>query len=121
MDFSIGESSSTIDACVYIYAGPDTLVIDLIDFIYAARVQKAVDSPIREPPRQIQDDVEVDTVAYHFSVLKSFSPNGITLSSLFSGIGGAEVALHRLGILLKTVVSVEISAEISDGNDCCFS
>lgn len=29
--------------------------------------------------------------------------------SLFSGIGGAEVALHRLGIPLKNVVSVEIS------------
>jgi site-specific DNA-cytosine methylase len=29
--------------------------------------------------------------------------------SLFSGIGGAEVALHRLGIRMKTVVSVEIS------------
>ncbi|KAF9617486.1 hypothetical protein IFM89_036645 [Coptis chinensis] len=45
---------------------------------------------------------QVDTVAYHFSILKSVSPNGITLLSLFSGIGGAEVALHRLGILLKT-------------------
>lgn len=29
--------------------------------------------------------------------------------SLFSGIGGAEVALHRLGIPLKNVVSVELS------------
>lgn len=29
--------------------------------------------------------------------------------SLFSGIGGAEVALHRLGIRLKNVVSVEKS------------
>lgn len=28
--------------------------------------------------------------------------------SLFSGIGGAEVALHKLGIRMKTVVSVEI-------------
>jgi site-specific DNA-cytosine methylase len=36
-------------------------------------------------------------------------PNGINLLSLFSGIGGAEVALHRLGIPLKNVVSVEIS------------
>ncbi|PIA32619.1 hypothetical protein AQUCO_04400069v1 [Aquilegia coerulea] len=52
---------------------------------------------------------QVDTVAYHFSVLKSNFPNGITLLSLFSGIGGAEVALHRLGVPLKNVVSVEIS------------
>lgn len=36
-------------------------------------------------------------------------PNGINMLSLFSGIGGAEVALHRLGIPLKNVVSVEIS------------
>lgn len=36
-------------------------------------------------------------------------PGGINLLSLFSGIGGAEVALHRLGIPLKNVVSVEIS------------
>lgn len=36
-------------------------------------------------------------------------PGGINLLSLFSGIGGAEVALHRLGVPLKNVVSVEIS------------
>lgn len=36
-------------------------------------------------------------------------PGGINLLSLFSGIGGAEVALHRLGIPLKNVVSVEKS------------
>lgn len=52
---------------------------------------------------------QVDTVAYHLSVLKYLFPNGIKVLSLFSGIGGAEVALHRLGIPLKVVVSVEIS------------
>lgn len=52
---------------------------------------------------------QVDTVAYHLSVLKDLYPNGINLLSLFSGIGGAEVALHRLGIPLKNVVSVEKS------------
>lgn len=52
---------------------------------------------------------QVDTVAYHFSVLKNIFPDGLNLLSLFSGIGGAEVALHRLGIPLKNVVSVEIS------------
>ena len=36
-------------------------------------------------------------------------PDGISVLSLFSGIGGAEVALHRLGIPLRNVVSVEIS------------
>ncbi|CAN4084713.1 unnamed protein product [Withania somnifera] len=51
---------------------------------------------------------QVDTVAYHLSVLKDLFPNGINVLSLFSGIGGAEVALYRLGIPLKNVVSVEI-------------
>ncbi|KAL5711186.1 hypothetical protein ACHQM5_021673 [Ranunculus cassubicifolius] len=36
-------------------------------------------------------------------------PNGINVISHFSGIGGAVVALHRLGIPLKNVVSVEPS------------
>ncbi|KVH92883.1 C-5 cytosine methyltransferase, partial [Cynara cardunculus var. scolymus] len=48
-------------------------------------------------------------VAYHLSVLKDIFPKGINMLSLFSGIGGAEVALHRLGILLNNIVSVEIS------------
>jgi len=52
---------------------------------------------------------QVDTVAYHLSSLKDLFPGGINVLSLFSGIGGAEVALHRLGIRLKNVVSVEIS------------
>ncbi|KAK7367856.1 hypothetical protein VNO80_09875 [Phaseolus coccineus] len=52
---------------------------------------------------------QVDTVAYHLSVLKDRFPNGINVLSLFSGIGGAEVALDRLGIMLKNVVSVEIA------------
>ena len=52
---------------------------------------------------------QVDTVAYHLSTLKELFPGGINLLSLFSGIGGAEVALYRLGIPLKNVVSVEIS------------
>ncbi|XP_057833016.2 DNA (cytosine-5)-methyltransferase DRM2 isoform X2 [Cryptomeria japonica] len=51
---------------------------------------------------------QIDTVAYHLSVLKPFYPSGIKVLSLFSGIGGAEVALHRIGISLKCVVSVEI-------------
>jgi site-specific DNA-cytosine methylase len=36
-------------------------------------------------------------------------PDGMNVLSLFSGIGGAEIALHKLGIRMKTVVSVEIS------------
>ena len=52
----------------------------------------------------------MDTVAYHLSVLKPLFPYGINVLSLFTGIGGGEVALHRLQIPMKTVVSVEISA-----------
>ncbi|XP_010237197.1 DNA (cytosine-5)-methyltransferase DRM2 [Brachypodium distachyon] len=52
---------------------------------------------------------QVDTVAYHLSVLRDIFPNGLNVLSLFTGIGGGEVALHRLGIHMKTVVSVEIS------------
>ncbi|KAE9612703.1 hypothetical protein Lal_00005854 [Lupinus albus] len=59
--------------------------------------------------KSLGNSFQVDTVAYHLSVLKEMYPNGINLLSLFSGIGGAEVALHRLGIPLKTVVSVEKS------------
>ncbi|GJM99061.1 hypothetical protein PR202_ga16125 [Eleusine coracana subsp. coracana] len=50
-----------------------------------------------------------DTVAYHLSVLKDMFPHGMNVLSLFSGIGGAEVALHKLGIHMKNVVSVENS------------
>ncbi|KAF9614271.1 hypothetical protein IFM89_016563 [Coptis chinensis] len=59
--------------------------------------------------KTLGNSFQVDTVAYHFSVLKRMFPNGITVLSLFTGIGGAEIALHRLGIPLKAVVSVEVS------------
>lgn len=59
--------------------------------------------------KSLGNSFQVDTVAYHLSVLKDLFPEGLNVLSLFSGIGGAEVALHRLGIRLRTVVSVEIS------------
>ncbi|KAL9665398.1 hypothetical protein QQ045_020818 [Rhodiola kirilowii] len=59
--------------------------------------------------KSLGNTFQVDTVAYHLSVLKDMYPNGMNVLSLFSGIGGAEVALHKLGILLKNVVSIEIS------------
>ncbi|GMJ04253.1 domains rearranged methylase 1 [Hibiscus trionum] len=59
--------------------------------------------------KSLGNSFQVDTVAYHLSVLKDMYPGGINVLSLFSGIGGAEVALHRLHIPLKVVVSVEIS------------
>ncbi|XP_057960835.1 DNA (cytosine-5)-methyltransferase DRM2-like [Malania oleifera] len=57
----------------------------------------------------LANSFQVDTVAYHLSVLKYIFPCGINLFSLFPGIGGAENALHRLGVLLKNVVVVETS------------
>ncbi|XP_057791651.1 DNA (cytosine-5)-methyltransferase DRM2 [Salvia miltiorrhiza] len=59
--------------------------------------------------KSLGNSFQVDTVAYHLSVLKDIYPNGVNVLSLFSGIGGAEVALHRLGIKLKNVVSIEKS------------
>uniref|UniRef100_A0A7N0UA19 DNA (cytosine-5-)-methyltransferase n=1 Tax=Kalanchoe fedtschenkoi TaxID=63787 RepID=A0A7N0UA19_KALFE len=59
--------------------------------------------------KSLGNSFQVDTVAYHLSVLKDMYPEGINVLSLFSGIGGAEIALHRLGIPLKAVVEVEIS------------
>ncbi|KAJ0979989.1 hypothetical protein J5N97_015463 [Dioscorea zingiberensis] len=52
---------------------------------------------------------QIDTLGYHLSVLKAMYPGGLRVLSIFSGIGGAEVTLHKLGIHLKCVVSVESS------------
>ncbi|OMO78269.1 C-5 cytosine methyltransferase [Corchorus capsularis] len=59
--------------------------------------------------RALGNSFQVNTVAYHLSVLKKEFSYGMNVLSLFSGIGGAEVALHRLGIPLNHVVSVESS------------
>ncbi|KAK8446986.1 hypothetical protein SEVIR_9G574800v4 [Setaria viridis] len=59
--------------------------------------------------RSLGNSFQVDTVAYHLSVLKDMFPHGMNVLSLFSGIGGAEVALHRLGIRMNNVISVEKS------------
>ncbi|XP_056683174.1 DNA (cytosine-5)-methyltransferase DRM2 [Spinacia oleracea] len=60
--------------------------------------------------KALGNSFQIDTVAYHLSVLKPMYPNGMNVLSLFSGIGGAEIALHKLGIPLNNVVSVEISS-----------
>uniref|UniRef100_A0ACD5ZLW0 Uncharacterized protein n=1 Tax=Avena sativa TaxID=4498 RepID=A0ACD5ZLW0_AVESA len=52
---------------------------------------------------------QTDTIAHLLSVLKDMYPGGLKVLSIYSGVGGAEVALHRLGIPLKCVVSVEDS------------
>ena len=55
---------------------------------------------------------QVDTVAYHLSPLRYLYPDGIVVLSLFSGIGGGEVALHKLGLFLKVLVAVELNAKL---------
>ncbi|MCL7039991.1 hypothetical protein MKW94_018329, partial [Papaver nudicaule] len=57
----------------------------------------------------LKNSFQTDTLGYHLSVLKKIYPNGLNMLSIYTGIGGAEVALHRLGVRLKCVVSVENS------------
>ncbi|RRT53036.1 hypothetical protein B296_00034922 [Ensete ventricosum] len=59
--------------------------------------------------RALKYSFQADTLGYYLSVLKSMFPDGIRVLSVYSGTGGAEVALHRLGIHLKCVISVEPS------------
>ncbi|KAI3972050.1 hypothetical protein MKW92_022358 [Papaver armeniacum] len=59
--------------------------------------------------RLLKSSFQTDTVGYYLSVLKMLYPNGLNVLSIYSGIGGAEIALHRLGVHLKCVVSVEDS------------
>ncbi|KAI4335047.1 hypothetical protein L6164_013730 [Bauhinia variegata] len=67
------------------------------------------DISLIERLKSLKHCFQTDALGYHLSVLKSMFPGGLTLLSIFSGIGGAEIALHRLGIKLKAVVSVETS------------
>ncbi|KAI9088103.1 hypothetical protein K1719_030080 [Acacia pycnantha] len=87
---------------VWVCISVEASLADLTDFLCAALMAKAADA-------LMATEDKVDTVAYHLSVLKDMYPNGINLLSLFFGIGGAEVALYRLGIPIKNVVSVEKS------------
>jgi len=52
---------------------------------------------------------QTDTLSYFLSVLKGMCPDRIRVLSIYSGIGGAELTLHRVGIPLKCVISVEES------------
>ncbi|KAL0388934.1 UNVERIFIED_CONTAM: putative inactive DNA (cytosine-5)-methyltransferase DRM3 [Sesamum radiatum] len=62
---------------------------------------------LEERLRSLKLSFQTDALGYLLSVLRRLFPGGVTVLSFFSGIGGAEVALHRLGIHLKGVVSVE--------------
>ncbi|XAR49738.1 DNA (cytosine-5-)-methyltransferase [Bertholletia excelsa] len=62
---------------------------------------------LKERLQALKHCFQTDTLGYHLSVLKSLFPGGLTVLSVYTGFGGAEIALHRLGIHLKCVVSVE--------------
>ncbi|KAK9066127.1 hypothetical protein SSX86_015529 [Deinandra increscens subsp. villosa] len=59
--------------------------------------------------QSLKHSFQTDTLGYHLSVLKSLFPEGLSVLSIYSGVGGAEITLHRLGIRLKAVVSIEPS------------
>ncbi|CAN1789432.1 Probable inactive DNA (cytosine-5)-methyltransferase DRM3 [Linum perenne] len=62
---------------------------------------------LTERLQYLRHSFQIDALAYHLSTLKAIFPQGITMLSLSTGIGGVEVALHRLGVHLKNLVSVE--------------
>ncbi|KAH7842507.1 hypothetical protein Vadar_006135 [Vaccinium darrowii] len=74
---------------------------------YPLHHTRPFESSLRERLQSLKNCFQTDTLGYHLSVLKSLFPGGITVFSVYSGIGGAEISLHRLGIHLKGVVSVE--------------
>lgn len=76
---------------------------------YPLNHTQACESCLSERLQTLKHCFQTDTLGYHLSVLKHMFPGGLTMLSIFTGIGGAEVALHRLGVPLKAVVSVENS------------
>lgn len=76
---------------------------------YPSNHTRAAESDLTERLKLLKYCFQTDTLGYHLSVLKPIFPSGLTMLSLFSGIGGAEIALHRLDIKIKALVSVETS------------
>ncbi|KAK7363425.1 hypothetical protein VNO77_05568 [Canavalia gladiata] len=76
---------------------------------YPSNHTRTAGSNLSERLKALKYCFQTDTLGYHLSVLKSIFPSGLTMLSLFSGIGGAEIALHRLDMKIKAVVSVETS------------
>uniref|UniRef100_A0A5B6YUN5 Putative DNA (Cytosine-5)-methyltransferase DRM2 isoform X2 n=1 Tax=Davidia involucrata TaxID=16924 RepID=A0A5B6YUN5_DAVIN len=74
---------------------------------YPLHHSRAAEFSLTERLQSLKHCFQTDTLGYHLSVLKSLFPGGLTVLSIYTGIGGAEITLHRLGIHLKAVVSVE--------------
>lgn len=77
---------------------------------YPLNHTKVAENSLMERLMSLKYCFQTDTLAYHLSVLKPMYPEGLTMFSIFSGVGGAEIALHKLGVHLKGVVSVETCA-----------
>ncbi|KAK7348006.1 hypothetical protein VNO80_22554 [Phaseolus coccineus] len=78
---------------------------------YPLNHTRSAEDNLAERLKSLKYCFQTDTLGYHLSVLKPIFRRGLTMLSLFSGIGGAEIALHRLDIKIKAVVSVETSAQ----------
>ncbi|XP_029129729.1 probable inactive DNA (cytosine-5)-methyltransferase DRM3 isoform X1 [Cajanus cajan] len=76
---------------------------------YPVNHTRAAEGNLTERLKSLKYSFQTDTLGYHLSVLKPIFPHGLTMLSLFSGLGGAEIALHRLDIKIKAVVSIETS------------
>ncbi|XP_022879538.1 probable inactive DNA (cytosine-5)-methyltransferase DRM3 isoform X1 [Olea europaea var. sylvestris] len=74
---------------------------------YPVRHTQVAGFSMAERLESLKQSFQTDTLAYHLSVLRSLFPEGLTLLSIYCGIGGVEIALNRIGIRLKGVVSVE--------------
>ncbi|KAL7252286.1 hypothetical protein ACSBR1_014018 [Camellia fascicularis] len=76
---------------------------------YPINHTRVAELSLQERLQLLKHCFQTDTLGYHLSVLKSLFPGGLSVLSIYSGFGGAEITLHRLGIYLKGVVSVEPS------------
>ncbi|KAF7837660.1 putative inactive DNA (cytosine-5)-methyltransferase DRM3 isoform X2 [Senna tora] len=82
---------------------------EYLEVILGYPLNHTAEISIRERLNVLKYCFQTDTLGYHLSVLKPIFPDGLNMLSVFSGIGGAEVALHRLGIKIKNLVSIETS------------
>lgn len=74
---------------------------------YPSNHTQASEYSLTERLHLLKHCFQIDSLGYYLSVLKPLFPKGVTILSIYSGIGGAEIALHRLSIHLKGVVAIE--------------
>ena len=57
----------------------------------------------------LKHSFQIHTLWYYSSILNSLFPDRLTFLSIYSGVGGAEITLNRLGIRFKSIFSIEPS------------